>query len=115
MFKDVNLVVRNPHLENSNFDDACKLEVCIFMYTFFSDKLPKRLDDFFTKRSDIHKYHSRNNSDYNQTRSKKVFTDQAVRTTGPILWNALNDHLKNVRSIKQFRKKVKKFIDLNLY
>ena len=63
---------------------------------------------FFTKRSDIHHYHTRNNSDYNQTRNKKVFSDQAVRTTGPILWNSLNDQLKNVKSVKLFRKKTLK-------
>ena len=46
-------------------------------------------DDFFTKRSDIHNYRTRNNSDNNQTKNKKVCADQAVPTTGPILWNAL--------------------------
>ena len=55
--------------------------------------------DFFTKRSDIHNYHTRFNSDYKQP-GTKIFTDQAVRITEQILWNALNDHLKNVNSIK---------------
>ena len=90
-----------------NVYDSYKLEVGVFMYKFYVNVLPKPFDDFFTKRSDIHNYHTRNNSDYNQTRNRKVFTDQAVRTTGPILWNALNDHIKNVNSIKQFRKKLK--------
>ena len=58
---------------------------------------------------------TRNNGDYNQTKNKKVFTYRAVRTTGAILWNVLNDHLKNVNSIKQFReKKNQKMIYLNL-
>ena len=65
--------------------------------------LPKPFDDFFTERSDINNYHTKNNGDYNQTKNRKLFTDQAVRTTGPILWNVLNDHIKNVISIKQFR------------
>ena len=59
-------------------------EVGVFMYKCFIDSLPKPFDDFFTEQSDIHNYHTRN-----QTRNKKVFTDQAVQTTGPILWNAM--------------------------
>ena len=84
-----------------NIYDAQTRSWCI-MYKFFTDLLPKPFDDFFTKQSEIHSYHVRNNSDYNKTRNKEVFTDQALQTTGPILWNALNDHLKNIKSAKQF-------------
>ena len=36
-------------------------------------------------------YHTRNNSDYNQTMNRKnKISDQAVQTTGLILWNALD-------------------------
>ena len=90
-----------------NIYDAYKLEVGVFMYKYFSGSLPNIFDDFFTKRSDIHNYHTRNSNNYNQTRNKKVFSDQAVRTTGPILWNSLNDHLKNVTSVNHFRNKYK--------
>ena len=38
---------------------------------------------------------------------KKVFTDQAIRTAGPILCNSLNEHLKNVNSVNHFRKQFK--------
>ena len=31
----------------------------VFMCKFFIDELPKPFDDFFTKRSDIHNYHTR--------------------------------------------------------
>ena len=54
-----------------NIHNAYELKVGVFMYEFFIDLLPKPFDDFFKKRSDIHNYHTRNNSDYNQTRNKK--------------------------------------------
>ena len=38
---------------------------------------------------------------------KKKFTNQAVRTNGPNLWNSLNPDLKNAQSINIFRKKMK--------
>ena len=90
-----------------NVYDAYKLEVGIFMYKYHTESLPKSFDDFFIKRSDFHKYYTRYSSDYHHTRNKKVFTDQAIRTAGPILWNSLNDLLKNVRSVRHFRKKFK--------
>ena len=61
----------------------------IFWAQSYIDLHPTPFDNFFTKRSDIHYCHTRNKSDNNQTRNRKVFTDQAVRTTGPILWNAV--------------------------
>ena len=63
------------------------LEVGAFMYQYYKNVLPVSFKHFFSKRSDIHDYHTRNKSDYNITRNKKAFTDRTVRTTGPILWN----------------------------
>ena len=76
-----------------NIYDAYKLQIGIFIYKYFNNSLPwlpKSFDNFFIKWSDVHNYYTRNSNDYQQTRNKKVFTDQAVRTTGPILWNSLN-------------------------
>ena len=59
---------------------------------------------FVTKLSDIHNYDTRNKSNYNPTRNRKVFADKAIRTTGPILWNSIDKSIKNVISIKHFGK-----------
>ena len=90
-----------------NVYDAYTLEVGVFMYKYFIGQLPKIFDGLFTKRSDIHDYRTRRSNDFNHTRNKKVFTDQAIRTAGPILWNSLNEHLKNVNSVNHFRKQFK--------
>ena len=44
--------------------------------------------------------------DTHHTRNKKVFTDRAVRTTGPILWDSINNLAKNANSLKHFRQKL---------
>ena len=62
-----------------------KFEVGVFMYRYFTNLIPVSFNTFFTKRSDIHNYHTRNNCNLNQTRNKRVFTDRTIRTTGPIL------------------------------
>ena len=59
---------------------------------------------FFTKLSDIHNCDTRNKSNYNSTRNKKVFADKVIRTTGPILWNSIDKNIKNATSTKHFRK-----------
>jgi hypothetical protein len=87
--------------------DSYKLELGAFMYKYSTNQLPNSFDNFFTKRSDIHSYHTRSRDKYNHTRNKKVFTDQSIRTTGPLIWNSLNDNIKLAHSIKQFRNKYK--------
>ena len=57
----------------------------------------------FTKLSDIN-YDTRNKSNYNTTRNKKVFADKAIRTTGPILWNSIDKNIKYAVSTKHFQK-----------
>ena len=84
-----------------------KLEVGVFMYRYFNNLLPESFDTFFTKRSDIHDYHTRNSCNFNQTRNKRVFTDKTIRTTGPILWNSLEDKIRNSLSTKHFRNSYK--------
>ena len=75
-----------------------KLYICI------NTSITYYQNNFFRKRSDVHNCPTRNNNDYQQARNKRVFTDQAVRITGPILWNSLNPDLKNSYSINRFRK-----------
>ena len=56
----------------------------------------------FSLNSDIHNYDTRNKSSYNLTRNKQGFAVEAVRTTGPILWNSID---KNISiSTNLFRK-----------
>ena len=44
----------------------------------------------FSKNSDSHGYHTRNGNDFTLTRNKKVFSDQSIKTTGPILWKSIH-------------------------
>ena len=81
-----------------------ELEAGVFMYNYFKKLLPQSFNDFFTKPSQIHNYHTRNRNNYYHTRNKKVFSDKTIRTTGPILWNSLQDEIKNANSTKHFRK-----------
>ena len=83
-----------------NVYDSYKLELGVFMYKYFNGFLPMSFNTFFTKLSDIHDNDTRNKSNYNPTRNRKVFTDKAIITTGPILWNSKDKNIKNAISTK---------------
>ena len=89
------------------------LEVGVFMYKFTNNELPNVFDRYFTKRSTIHNYSTRQGQDFNLTMNKKCFSDHAIRTSGPILWNSLDKSLKTVNSVKYFRKSFKHDLVLN--
>ena len=86
-----------------NVYNSYKLELGVFMYKYFNGLLPMSFNTFSTKLSDIHNYDTRNKSNYNPTRNRKVFADKAIRTTGPIIWNSIDKSIKNVISTKYFR------------
>ena len=86
-----------------NIYDTFKLELGIFMYKHQTKRLPIVFSEYFTKNNQIHNYQTRNASDYSINKTKKRFSDRAVRTTGPVLWNTLDANLKQCKTIKHFR------------
>ena len=84
------------------------MELGVFMYRFSINDLPVAFNNFiFSKRSDVHNYSTRHVNDFNRTKNKKTFSDHAIRTNGPILWNSLPKILKESKSVKQFRNQLK--------
>ena len=90
-----------------NVYDSYKLEVGVFMFRYSLNQLPERFNIFFARNNDFHDYHTRNGNDFTLTRNKKVFSDQSIKTTGPILWKSIRQNIKDSRSIKHFRNQLK--------
>ena len=59
------------------------------------------------KRSDIHDYPTRHVNNLNLTNNRKSFSDHAIRTNGPILWNSLSKTIRESKSVKHFRNQFK--------
>ena len=77
------------------------------MYKFYINDLPVDFNNYFKKRSDIHDYPTRQVNDLTLSLNKKSFSDHAIRTSGPHLWNSLPDKLKDSKTVKQFRNQLK--------
>ena len=88
--------------EHLKINDMYSLELGVFMCKYSINDLPDIFNDYFTKRSDIHGYRTRHVNELNLTKNKKHFSDHSVRTSGPILWNNLDEKIKSVKSVKQF-------------
>ncbi len=89
-------------------NDMYNLELGAFMFKYSTNGLPNVFNNYFVKRSDIHNYPTRRANDLNLTKNKKCFSDNAVRTSGPILWNSINKSLKMANSLKHFREMYKR-------
>ena len=85
------------------------LELGTFMYRNSVNELPSSFNNYFTKRSEVHNYLTRHGNYLNLTKNKKTFSDHSVRTTstGPRLWNALENSIRASKSIKHFRNQMK--------
>ena len=88
-------------------EDMYTLELGVFMYKYSIGDLPSAFSGYFTKRSDIHDYPTRHVNNFQLTKNKKFFSDHAIRSCGPILWNSLELSLKKSNSVKHFRKQFK--------
>ena len=77
------------------------------MYKYYIDDLPLAFKKHFSKPSDIHEYSTRQVGNLNSTFDKKSFSDNAIRTTGPILWNSLPQKLKDSKTVKHSRSQYK--------
>ena len=73
------------------------------MYKHQTNHLPSVFSEYFIRNNQIQKYQTRNASDYSINKTKKKYSDRAIRTTGPILWNSLDVSLKQCKTVKHFK------------
>ena len=90
-----------------NVTDMYTLELGVFMYKYSINDLPVAFKEYFIKRSDIHDYPTRHVKYLNLTNNRKSFSDHAIRTNGPILWNLLSKTIRESKSVKHFRNQFK--------
>ena len=90
-----------------NVTDMYTLELGVFMYKYSINDLPVAFKEYFMKRSDIHDYPTRHVNNLNLTNNRTSFSDHAIRTNGPILWNSLSKTIRESKSVKHFRNQFK--------
>ena len=91
-----------------NVYDIYLLEVCTFMYKEFNNKLPDIFHKYFNQQKSLHSYQTRHAEDYEIPHFKSHFARKTIRATGPMKWNLTEKHVKEAKTIKHFRNKIKK-------
>ncbi len=96
---------RNYKLLNVN--DTYELELGTFMYKHFTKQLPEAFQNYFVMQRNLHKYHTRNNGDYEIPHAKTEFAHKTIRIAGPKKWNSLDKYIKAANSVKHFKSQMK--------
>ena len=77
------------------------------MYKHHTKQLPQNFTKYFTRYDQIHNYPTRNAHNYNVTKTKKTFSDRAIRNCGPNFWNSLDKSIKQCSNTKDFKNKLR--------
>ena len=88
--------------------DVVNQETVAFVYNYFSDSLPPVFDGYFETLASIHNRNTRNGE--NLLRIDDHHTDisgSAMKIHGAKLWNKLDNNLKKIPNVKQFKAKFK--------
>ena len=86
-----------------SFSNINLLQVSLFMYKFQNDMLPSFFKRFFKYNSDIHQYNLRNLHNFALPPTRTNYMKFNIQYHGPIVWNALPNELKSLKSLQLFR------------
>ena len=99
------------HLKILKLVDLIDFETAKFMHKYLSQKLPTNFDNYFKILSKYQTKSTRGTS-YNNVflpyfKTKKL--QRSIKFQGPKLWNSLNNNIKNLKSLRVFKSKLKTF------
>jgi hypothetical protein len=80
----------------------------IFMYRYRSGDLPVVFNNMFICNTNIHSYSTRQSSHYHLPQCRTGCFKRSIRYRGGYVWNMLPDNIKEVSSLFQFKKLLKK-------
>ena len=76
-------------------------------------QLPSIFDEMFTLNREICQRETRHSYDIRIPRYKLVITKFTLRYEGGVLWNKIPDNIKSLKTISDFKKKIKNHIISN--
>ena len=80
------------------------------MYSHINGKLPSAFTDYFSKNDTIHKYNTRSSTKSHVSYRRKNHGKFSVKFRRAEIWNSLPTTLKDIKSIYNFKKEVKLFV-----
>ena len=78
-----------------------------FMFSYCNNLLPRSYDNLFVSGSQIHHYNTRTAQNPRPHRCRTTLKSQTITYQGPVYWNFLNDNIKMLPNLSQFKFKLK--------
>ena len=102
----------NPYyakLKILKLQDLVKPETAAFVYNYKSGQLPPTFQNYFTALNNIHVKPTRATSSHNFFVSffKTLKLQRSIKYLGPKIWNSLDHEIKNSKSLKTFKSRLK--------
>ena len=71
----------------------------LFMYDYYTSKLPPAFDEFFKKTNKVHKYNTRlaSKESFYLPSARTNYGKFCIRFQGVKIWNAVNENYKSLR------------------
>ena len=93
--------------------DIANQEILAFVHNYFSNSLPPVFDGYFETLASNHNRNTRNGQNLIRIADHKTnITASATKIQGAKLWNKLDNNLKNITKVKQFKTKYKNSVCL---
>ena len=94
------------------FENIVSLQVAKIMYLYKNGQLPESFKNMFFTGEEIHNYNTRNNFFFRLPPCRTNVRKFSLRFQGPIIFNSINDKIKNSLNLKEFTSKLKStFLD----
>ena len=92
--------------------DLVKLETAAFVYNYKSGQLPSTFRNYFTALNNIHVKPTRATALHNffEPFFKTLKLQRSIKYQGPKIWNSLNLEIKNSKSLKAFKSRLKNLL-----
>ena len=83
---------------------------CIFVFKYYQILLPDIFKNVFEINANVHNYNTRNSQNLRSQFVETKICSFSVSVQGPSQWNKLNDHLKQLKTLPQFKKQLRKYL-----
>ncbi len=102
-------------LDTLNIYDLHKLSVGLFMYKFKNNMLPHNFSNYFIVAGNIHDYVTRSSNSYRPQCFNTNLAMNSIRRQGALLWNDIDEGVRNSPSHKIFKRMYKQSLISTYY
>ena len=96
------------HLKILNIHQINDYLCSLFMFRFnYCQNMPGLFDDYFKQNNALHKHNTRNSTKLHMSYKRTNYRTYTIFHKGVLIWNVLNEEIKNTKTYYSFKKKAK--------